>query len=219
MKSKRDLLIEYKKLLALLGMITTTTLVSGCSKEVDCPIEEQHAHIYVDEFVEMKRYVISEKERIDYSLRTDDYILVSDDKAKEINRANKYVDMYDIEMNMDYLSNYFVDNCHLEYEYLDVMKSPKHPIRIIHRWTEVKDLNDKYTGKERLVKKVCLFTVYKPVYTKDGNVEFESAVIEDLNEIPDGYTYITKYPRISEIKIYDEEQINEYKKEHNIRTR
>lgn len=73
--------------------------LTGCgAKTVDCDIEEQHVHLYVDEENNLCRYAESEKEYIGNLIRTEEYLPTTE----ELSTISEN-DFYRVKDNEEYL--------------------------------------------------------------------------------------------------------------------
>lgn len=97
--------IKIKKNLLRLSLISLGISSFGCAKNVECNVNGEHVHIYVDEDKNLEKYILGEKDHKGNYVRTDDYeklnnelkvacqndlLLVSDN----IDYINKTMDKY-----------------------------------------------------------------------------------------------------------------------------
>ena len=83
---------------------------SACAKEVDCDIDLEHVHLYLNDDEDLSRYIESEKEYVGNFYKTDTYYSTSD-TFQIISDNNLYI----ISDNIDYLTEK-MGNYHLERE-------------------------------------------------------------------------------------------------------
>ena len=214
---RQDRINEYKKLLAISGFIATTSL-SGCALiKADCPIEEEHAHLYTSSEYDMKKYVISEELKSYDLVRSDEYITLTPEereklKAQEFyyNRWTTYYPLYRIDMNEDVINDHLHEEDTLEYEYLQIVKLPKTPARTLFYWTDEPDRKLSYTGKERIKHDSSYYTAYK-ITGSNKKYKYESTRLYSLDEIPEGFEYVDARCIEERTYIYDKEKIEKFK--------
>jgi len=175
-------------------IILTTLTFAGCTKKIDCPINDEHVHIYIDEKSGISRYIDSEKVNIDNYVRTSDYLPI-DEKLKIISENKLCL----IEENKDYLNTifqqYFSKRKAYVYTYgtYEDTKTTYTPEgisetrRVIengwhYEWQEIPF--DEYT--EDLVYDITYqFEFYKIL----NNGEVVKGIFRNLEELPDDYKY------------------------------
>lgn len=98
MNNNKDLL-KLKKSLLTLTFISLGVSSFGCAKNVDCDINDEHVHIYIDEENNLEKYILGEKDHKDDFVRTDSYVLL-DEEIKKICENDLLV----VSDNIDYIS-------------------------------------------------------------------------------------------------------------------
>lgn len=91
--------MQRKKILLLsLYYVLSGLALAGCAKTADCNLKENHVHIYNNDDLGLKKYIPSEKKKIEGFHYSHAYI----DNNPEIDIVCKN-DLYLIEDNIDYL--------------------------------------------------------------------------------------------------------------------
>lgn len=104
--------------LASFALAMSLTSLTGCTKTVDCDIEEDHAHVYVDNETGIKRYIESEKvESSDGEARTDEYILL-DEMTEKICDNNLCLKEENIDALEKLVNNYYPKREAYVYDYI-----------------------------------------------------------------------------------------------------
>lgn len=193
--------MKRNKLISILTLTTILSVFSGCGKKVECNINEEHAHIYVNEEGYV-RDIESEREQIGDFRRTEDYSPITETDSKKLSYAFER-DLLPIESNIEKLTELeskVYD--YTEYEYEETYFSPIYinDIMYVNYITESKYSKDpgvgNKTGNERTVShkfigyNVIIDEKETPRLIKSEPMDS----IEDL--INNGYTYV------SENKIY-----------------
>ncbi len=88
-----------KRKVSYIIALTSLVMCTGCTKEVDCNIEEEHVHLYINEDDNLSRYIQSEKVEVDNHVRKDEYLPMTDEL--NIINDNKF---YIVEDNTEYLN-------------------------------------------------------------------------------------------------------------------
>ena len=88
---------KYKLVGSLIAGVALATMITGCAKDVECNIEEDHVHLYKDPDLDLSKYVESEKDHIGRFLRTDEYL----DMTEELSLVSKK-GLYLISDNKEY---------------------------------------------------------------------------------------------------------------------
>lgn len=185
------------------GMIIASIFMfSGCSKNVDCNINEPHAHVYVQDD-SFDKYFVSEKENKNFYNRTDEYILVDDETKNLIDFENKN-GLFRIAENQDKINEIVSsqkDYVEYRYQYTWLMPIP-HTQKIgkvtttyytyipttSYSWTSNPEFKQ-LTGSERTVHHV--YCAYKIVKDENGKMKLvQSEMVDNLNELSDEYVYI-----------------------------
>ena len=182
--------------------ILSMFLFSGCAKNVDCDIEDLHAHIYTNEDA-LVREVMSEREHIGDFFRTDQYVIVDKEASKLIEFENDE-GLFKIEDNIstiEGIASVKEDYTEYRYSYITMVSVP-HVVKsgtstIVtythvpvkkHSWTT--DSNHRnLTGEERVVHH--MYKGYKIVTNANGDYEVvESELVDDINDLPSEYKYV-----------------------------
>lgn len=71
--------IKMKKRLLTLSLISLGISSFGCAKNVECGVNDEHVHIYIDEDKNLEKYILGEKEHKGNFIRTDDYEQLSNE--------------------------------------------------------------------------------------------------------------------------------------------
>lgn len=185
-----------KKRIVIGGVILAAlTLFSGCSKTIECNIENSHAHIYENEkgFIQN---IISEKEYIDGFCRTEDYILLDSHEVKFMEFLQSE-GLMDITQNKDAISKEMEQNKdYLEYEYSYIQYIPlkigKTTIYMQEEniaWTTDKQ-HPNLTGNIRKVE--YKYYGYKIAVADDLLIAIKSELVDNLDELPPNFLYIKK---------------------------
>lgn len=95
---------KIKRNLLTLGLLTMGAITSGCAKNVDCNISDDHVHIYIDEDKKLEKYILGEKDHKGDYIRTNDYVLL-DEEIKNMCEN----DLLLVSDNIDYISK-IIDN-------------------------------------------------------------------------------------------------------------
>lgn len=179
--------------------LTTLLSLSGCVKEVDCDIDGEHVHVYVNSESHLTRYIDSEKEYIDDLSRTDSYLNMNDE-LKFINDNKLYI----VEENINYLNNeikkysltrqayvydyiygsyygydYGFNPASGEYEYYYGFHTGHH---YGYEWQDI-GLDEYTTDKVRDI--TYKFRFYK----KNDEGKLTSQLFSNLEEVPNEYKY------------------------------
>lgn len=192
-----------KSIAGLLSMALITSGFSGCTKTVECDIDENHAHKYVNSKGQIT-YVDSEKEKYRSHIRVEDYILI-DQKEEELRNFEFKKGLYRIEENIDYI-NSIQDNNHdfVEYRYSytylrpipHIISTGKTTTTFFtyiptkgHNWTTDKN-HSNLTGEQRVVHHV--YYGYKIDTDGDKMVVLKSKKVDNIYDLPEEYKYIKK---------------------------
>ena len=104
MKNNRRFKLVKQSISHALVLFTLITYV-GCVKNVDCSINGEHVHLYINEEKNLSKYVNSEKEHINNFFRTNDYLSMT--KELEIIDKNN---LYIVKDNTDYINQKISEN-------------------------------------------------------------------------------------------------------------
>jgi len=206
-KSINDSLKEKKKInvrnLVIAGvLVSSLALFSGCAKNIDCGIEELHAHNYVSSKM-FDKYMVSEKEYKKSWYRTDEYIII-DEATKELIDFENKKGLYRISHNKDEIDA--ITSMHEDYKEYRYRYTYMQPIPHIvsngkttstyytyipqtrYSWTTDPN-HSRLTGEERIVHYV--YYGYKVVKDEKGKYKIiESKTYDDLNDLPEDFIYI-----------------------------
>ncbi len=191
---------ETKQLIVgLLGSVTLLT-TSACAKVVDCDINEEHSHNYINE----EGYIWeleSEREFVESFYRTDDYRSITEEDNKKLREIYMY-DLLRISDNLDkllQLESSLYDYKQYEYSYTErqlfmVGKTAASRLVTYYDYTNDKEAED-LTGNERIV--THKFIGYKFIKNDKGKLEMiKSDPMDTIEELIDnGYEYV-RYNRI-----------------------
>lgn len=198
----RKIDINFKKLIELRGVpltLAATILVtglSGCSKKAECDVDNEHAHLYINEGGYIAWY---DKEYLEYDgyTRQDEYIPLDEDNSELIKFLDKK-DLISLDDNLDViLSETEKNHDFVEYRYSYREKITrwvgKVPMkRWVTRYSWTRDANhDDLTGEVR----TCHY-VYQGcnVYKDDSNkyVVIPSDEVDDIKDLIGNYKYVRK---------------------------
>ena len=191
---------ETKQLIAgLLGAATVFT-TSACAKVVNCDINEEHSHNYVNNegyIWELK----NEREFVESFYRTDDYRSITEEDNKRLREIYMY-DLLRISDNLDkllQLESSLYDYKQYEYSYTErqlfmVGKTAASRLVTYYDYTNDKEAED-LTGNERIV--THKFIGYKFIENDKGKLEMiKSDPMDSIEElVDDGYEYV-RYKKI-----------------------
>ncbi|MBQ6323978.1 MAG: hypothetical protein IJI22_04000 [Bacilli bacterium] len=206
----------------LAGLIATNVFVfSGCSKDVPCNIEEEHAHYYVNDD-NLGRYIISEKNSVFGLSKSDDYIPV--DGIEEILyldflNENELFRISDNQEIINAITSAHQDYIEYRYEYSYLIAVPaviysggvamtrfNYIPAIGYSWTT--DTSKNLTGEER----ACHYVYYGYKVTKDEHGYYtliKSEPVDDLQQLPEGYDYI-KENFYDIVNLYNKSEVFDY---------
>lgn len=187
--------------LVLAGSLMTGAL-TGCSKKVDCDVNGQHAHVYVNDEGFIK-YLERENESYFGYDRTDDFWMISDEYSKLLKFLNKK-DLVRIEDNEELISTIEGNNTdYIEYRYSYSYLMPiPHSVSngkttttyytyipmTGHSWTTNKN-HSRLTGDQRRCHYV--YQAYKVEKDEKGKyVLIPSEYVDSLDELNGEYPYI-----------------------------
>ena len=195
----------------LVLVLTLSSLgLTGCSKQVECDIQESHAHKYTDE-TDFVRYLNRENEKHEGYHRTDTYINI---EGKEgLFKFLEKNDLLRIEDNLENITSIQENNkpfteYRYSYTYVKPMTRPafngKSMVTTIalipqfcHSWTQ-DPTKEGLTGETREC--YYVYETYKVVINSSGKYELvKSPQVEDLTTVMGEYPYIKK----SFVKIVD----------------
>lgn len=200
-KSKEKLKIKDMLIAGIL--VTSVFLFSGCAKNVECHIEEPHAHKYVSEY-QLDKYVISEKEHIGSWGRLDDYILIDKKDEKLMDFINDN-DLYIIQNNIDemrQMASEKHDQTEYRYSYKQTILIPQ--IRKVGKVTTVTQMpyvvtnyswttdanHPNLTGEQREVHH--MYRGYKIQKNEKGKYEIiASDLVENIEDLLPEYPYVS----------------------------
>lgn len=198
--------------------------LSSCSKNVDCNVKEEHAHLYTSDDGKLDKYIISEKESKNGLKRNDTYIEIDDKVEKLINFENTH-GLYRISINNKKIKE-IENNCKnfTEYEYkhryCTYVHTGKTTIPVWHTsYNYTADKNhSNLTGNTRLAHH--MFRGYKIEKNEKGKyVVIKSKLYDKIDDIPKEYIYVKNdvfelvYKEINKEKTtYKDEEENDYKK-------
>lgn len=201
---KNDNKIKVKNAIICGLTILSLCLFSGCAKNVDCSIEDLHAHVYTNE-ASFSRHVISEREHIGEFFRTDDYVII-DKQMSDLIEFENDEGLFKIEENLDTIQGIVSvkeDYTEYRYSYITLVSVPHvvstgkgttvtytHVPVTKYSWTS--DANHpRLTGEQRTVHhmyKGCMVTK-----NKKGEFEIiESNLVENILDLPGEYEYVTE---------------------------
>lgn len=98
MKNKKGLKLIKKAIGATLILSSLATFC-GCAKEVDCSINGDHVHLYLNENTKLSAFIESEKEYIGDLFRTETYLPMTEN----LNIISEN-DLYIVQDNLEYLN-------------------------------------------------------------------------------------------------------------------
>jgi len=187
---------------AVTCLIIASTFTACGAQRVDCNIEGQHVHLYVNENRNLSRYIESEKQQIDSFYRTEEYLPLTEETSQITKN-----DLYQIEDNLDYLnekiSSYkprrqayvydYIYGTYYDYGYgydpmtgeYDYVYGPKTGYHYDYEWRDIP--LDKYT-KDQVRDITYKFRFYK--IKEDGTLD--SKLFNSLDEVTKEYKYF--YP-------------------------
>lgn len=200
----------FKLVTATLACAIITTSLSACeAKVIECDIEGQHLHLYINENSNLSRYIKSEKEFISGLYRTDAYLPITEELSKIDEN-----ELYRIEDNNEYLKEisslckpkreeysyeyvygtYYgygwgYDYSSGKYEYSYGLKTGYHWDYV---WQEI-DMDEYTTNKVRDT--IYQFRLYK--INEDGTTSYQ--LFSSLEEIPEEYKYFKPTTLVEEI--------------------
>ena len=200
---KNQAKFNTNQIITIAGLtIVSLFLFSGCAKNVECNIEEPHAHNYVSD-TSFDRYVVSEREYIGEWFRTDDFVVIDEEAEKLIDFENKR-DLFKIEENQQTIDNIISmqeDYMEYRYSYVYLVRYPITTkvgnVRITtyhyarhtgYHWTSDPN-HENLTGETRMVHHV--YYGYKIEKNERGKyILVKSEPVDNLNDLPEGYDYI-----------------------------
>lgn len=196
---KRDKFKLMKKAISYTLVLTSLTVCSGCAKEVDCSVEGEHIHLYINENSKLSRYIDSEKEYVGNLFRTNTYLSMTKDLSIIVDN-----NLYISNDNIDYLTSKInaAQPQRQSYSYGYVYGSyigtgfglnpatgnAEYYYGRHTGWHNGYDWQDialeEYTS-DKVRDITYKFKFYK--INKDGTIS--SKIFDDLNEVPDDYKY------------------------------
>ena len=199
---KSDAKIKVRNAIICGFTILSMFLFSGCAKNVDCNVEDMHAHIYANESG-IVREVMSEREHIGDFFRTDEYVVVDKEMSDLIEFENDE-GLYKIADNIDVIegiTSVKEDYTEYRYSYITMLSIP-HVVRAgnstivtythvpVKKYSWTTDANhSRLTGEERIVHH--MYKGYKIVTDGLGNYEIvESELVDDLKDLPSDFNYV-----------------------------
>lgn len=193
--------INFKNMIGLkvaAGAVALSTMIgalSGCAKKVDCSIEGDHAHLYVNDDG-IVRYIDEEYEEYEGFLRQEEYIPIKEeekelykfyDKKDLVNFADNYEQLLKIqEQNKDYMEYQYVYYTHT---YVKAGKV-RVPIRHKHTGWTTNPNHSEMTG----VTRVCHYMYQACNVYIDENGDYvvvPSELVDDISVLKDQYEYVT----------------------------
>lgn len=194
--------INVRNLVVAGVLISSLALFSGCAKNIDCNIDQLHAHNYVSS-EKFDKYMVSEREYKKSWDRTDEYIIIDGETKELIDFENKE-GLYRISHNKDEIKEIISEHCdYKEYRYkYTYMQAIPHTRKIGnstsvyftyipqtgHSWT-VDPNHSRLTGEERVVHYV--YYGYKVVKDEKGKyIVIKSEMVDDINDLPEDFVYI-----------------------------
>lgn len=179
---------KIKKYIISSLIFTNLLTSSGCTKNIDCNIEENHAHYYVSEESGLSRPIDSEKERTKKLNRTEDYVIIDEndeDLLKFINKNN----LFYISNNIDAINNIVSSNhdyIEYRYKYLRMQKVGNSNVPITsYSWTNNPNRGG-CTGETRLCHYV--YHGYKIVKNEKGKYELvKSDNVDNIFDLGNDY--------------------------------
>ena len=93
---------KYKifKLGMMTGTMIATMIFSGCSKDVECNVDEPHAHKYIDQKTGVSKYILGEKDHVWSFERQEKYKKLDEELRIACNN-----DLCSLDDNKDYFVN------------------------------------------------------------------------------------------------------------------
>lgn len=204
------------------GLIITNLLsFSGCSKNVPCDVQGNHAHYYVnDDYI--GRYINSEKSFMSGLNRLDNYIYINEEEERLLKFINKK-DLFRIDDNknaIDSITENHRDYKEYRYSYYYLMPYPitrtdgkntyitySYIPMIGYSWTNNPNRGN-LTGEER----VCHHVYYGYKVTKNAKGVYElekSKPVDSIEELPEEYIYI-KEKFYDIVNLYNKDEILDY---------
>lgn len=104
MKNKNRFKLVKKAVSSTL-ILASLTSFTGCVKEIDCSINVEHVHLYLNNNTKLSRYIESEKEYVGNLYRTEDYLTMTD----ELNIISDN-GLYIVEDNIEYITHKLSEN-------------------------------------------------------------------------------------------------------------
>lgn len=185
---------KIKKRLFKISMFTfcfsSVIGLNGCDKVTPCNETELHVHKYVDEdgFV---RYLASESGKYRGFKKTDEVIIITEEKDLELYKYLAKEGLLRVEDNLDLIKQMEDKNKdYLMYQYKKRVVGYKGRVNIQYKWTTNQD-HPHLTGKERIMHYVC--DAYSIEQKENG--KFKKNKVEDVENIEsvmDEYPYIKK---------------------------
>jgi hypothetical protein len=197
---------------------------SGCSKKVDCNIENEHAHYYVSE-ENMGRYIQSERVTVSGLNRLDNYILINEkeeDLIKFINRK----DLFRIDQNQHVIDKE-IENHQDFTEYRYSFRYTKTVTRTYrsggktryrtdvvtrtgYSWTRNPN-HENLTGEERQCH--YIYYGYKIIQNEKGKYKLEKSIpYDNVYDIPKEYNYVKR--EFYEIMDLTKNEVADYENKH-----
>ena len=202
---------ETKQLIVGLLGAATVFSTSACAKVVNCDINEEHSHNYINE----EGYIWeleSEREFVESFYRTDDYRSITEEDNKRLREIYMY-DLLRISDNLDkllQLESSLYDYKQYEYSYTErqlfmVGKTAASRLVTYYDYTNDKEAED-LTGNERIV--THKFIGYKFIKNDKGKLEMiKSDPMDTIEELVDaGYEYV----RYNKIYVSYDRETNEF---------
>lgn len=202
---------ETKQLIVGLLGAATVFSTSACAKVVNCDINEEHSHNYINE----EGYIWeleSEREFVESFYRTDDYRSIAEEDNKRLREIYMY-DLLRISDNLDkllQLESSLYDYKQYEYSYTErqlfmVGKTAASRLVTYYDYTNDKEAED-LTGNERIV--THKFIGYKFIKNDKGKLEMiKSDPMDTIEELVDaGYEYV----RYNKIYVSYDRETNEF---------
>ncbi len=203
------------------GAMIASLITSGCSMDVECNVNEPHAHMYVDKYTGLSKYILGEKEQVSdfvrqeqYSKLTDDLKIIceydlctiSDNKENFYFLVDKMGDTTREEFKTEYVYGYYVgwgfgyNPMRNKYEYFFGGHTGYH-------WeSDWKDISlDEYTDNP------VRDTYYKIRLYKISDGKLETRLFDSVDEIDEEYNYFNEN-YVVERQITDEYYLSEKNK-------
>lgn len=210
----------FKKILLSGLIIANLFTFSGCSKNIQCDVNNEHAHYYINNNY-LGRYIASEKSSISGLDRLDNYILIEKEDEELLNFANKK-GLFRIDENKSAIENItknhqdFVEYRY-KYRYMHPMPKTRKIGKITtttidfiprtgYSWTTNTEKN--LTGETR----ICHYVYYGYKIEKNEKGKYEiikSEPVDNLNDLPLEYQYI-KENFYDIVNLYNKDEIFDY---------